>query len=126
MFEKASRTKLRFPYKGMCSMEDLWDLPVEELDSIYSTLCAKQESTKKASLLSTRTKENSVVDLQIDIVKHIVEVKLQEAEKRAAAKERKAQRDKIMAHIAQKQDADLDAKSLEDLQKMLDEQDKED
>ena len=126
MFEKASRMKLRFLYKGASSTEDLWDLSVEELDSIYSALCAKQESTKKATLLSTRTRENSIIDLQIDIVKHIVEVKLKEAENRAAAKERKAKRDKIMERLAAAQDAEMDKLSIAELQKMLDEADKED
>ena len=38
MFEIAARNKFRFPFKGMISTEDLWDLSVENLDNVFKTL----------------------------------------------------------------------------------------
>lgn len=71
MFEKATRLKLRFPYKGACTVEDLWDLSVTALDSVYKALRNAQKEMDGESLLSEK-KENLTLALQVDIVKHIV------------------------------------------------------
>lgn len=34
IFEKATKEKYRFPFKGQVSVEDLWDLKLQDLDSI--------------------------------------------------------------------------------------------
>ena len=38
IFEYATRNKIRFPFKGMISVEDLWELTPTNLDTIYKTL----------------------------------------------------------------------------------------
>ena len=123
LFEKATKMKLRFEFRGLSSVEDLWDLTVKELDSLYKTVNTKLKQSQEDSLLNTKTKEDEVLKLQVEIIKHIVEVKLQEAETRELAKERKAKKQKLMEILASKQDADLQGKSTEELQKMLDELD---
>lgn len=122
LFIFATRTKMRFPYRGMISVEDLWDLSVQELDKIYKTLNAKAKEQKEESLLE-KTSEDKVLAAQINIVKYIVNVKLKEKEIAKTAKERKEKKEKIMAIIANKQDAALQEKSVEELAKMLDDLD---
>ena len=121
MFEYATRNKVRFPFKGLISVEDLWDLTLTNLDSIYKTLNKQVKQSEEESLLNTKTTVDKELDVQIAIVKHIVVVKLAEQEAREKASAKKAQKQKIMAIIASKQDEALQNSSVEDLQKMLDE-----
>ena len=121
MFEYATRNKVRFPFKGLISVEDLWDLSLTNLDSIYKTLNKQVKQSEEESLLNTKTTVDKELDVQVAIVKHIVAVKLAEQEAREKASAKKAQKQKIMAIIASKQDEALQNSSVEDLQKMLDE-----
>ena len=119
IFEYAVRNKIRFPFKGMISSEDLWDLTLENLDSIYKTLNKQVKQSNEESLLTTKTNIDTELEVQIAIVKHIVSVKLEEQEVREKAAAKKAQRQKIMAIIATKEDEALQNSSVDDLKKML-------
>ena len=121
IFEYATREALRFPYKGMQSVEDLWQLSVKELDSIYKTLNKQVKQSEEESLLSTKASVDTELEVQIAIVKHIVSVKLAEKEDAEKASAKKAQKQKIMSIIATKQDEALQNSSIDDLKKMLDE-----
>ena len=121
IFEYASRNKVRFPFKGMISVEDLWDLSLTNLDSIYKTLNKQVKQSEEESLLSTKASVDTELEVQIAIVKHIVSVKLAEKEAAEKASVKKAQKQKIMSIIATKQDEALQNSSIDDLKKMLDE-----
>ena len=121
IFEYASRNKVRFPFKGMISVEDLWDLSLTNLDSIYKTLNKQVKQSEEESLLSTKASIDTELEVQIAIVKHIVSVKLAEKEAAEKATAKKAQKQKIMSIIATKQDEALQNSSIDDLKKMLDE-----
>lgn len=123
LFEVATRVKMRFPFRGLVSAEDLWDLPVKSLDQIFKTLNSQLKQVKEDSLLDTKTKEDKELDMKIEIVKHIFNVKLEEQEKREKAIERREKKQKIMEILSDKQDQDLQNKSPEELQKMLNELD---
>ena len=119
MFEIAVRSKMRFPYKGQISVEDLWDLDVNALDGVFKTLNGKVKVSQEESLLQTRSKESEELLLQIEIVKHIVSVKLAEAEARKNAEANRAKRQQILGILADKQESDLKNKTPEELQAML-------
>lgn len=123
MFEIAIRSKFRFPFKGMVSIEDLFDLNVRDLDSIFKSLNSQLKQVKEESLLDVKTKQDEELDLKIEIVKYIVKVKQEEENSRLLAKAKKEQKQKIMEILSAKQDADLQNKSVEDLTKMLTELD---
>lgn len=121
IFEYATRNKVRFNYKGLISVEDLWDLSVTALDSIYKELNKKVKQSQEESLLAIKSEVDEELEVQIAIVKHIVTVKLAEQSAREKATAKKEQRQKIMSIMAKKQDESLENASMEDLQKMLDE-----
>lgn len=121
MFEVASKSKFRYAFNGSISTEDLWDLTVEQLDTIFKGLNSTLKHSKEESLLDTKTEQDEKLTLKIEIVKYIVGKKLEEKEARAKAKETRERKQKIMEIMSRKQDADLENKSLDDLSKMLDE-----
>lgn len=121
IFEYAVRNKCRFPFKGLISVEDLWDLSVTDLDSIYKTLNKQIKQSEEESLLSVKASVDTELETQIAIIKHIVPVKLAEREARERAFAKKAQTQKLMSIIAEKEDEALRNASVDDLRKMLDE-----
>ena len=120
IFEYAATNKVRFPFKGLISVEDLWDLSLTNLDSIYKTLNKQVKQSEEESLLSTKTSVDTELEVQIAIVKHIVSVKMEEQEAKEKAAIKAAQKQKIMAIIATKEDEALLNSSVDDLRKMLD------
>lgn len=121
MFEVATRTKMRFPFKGMISVEDLWDLSVQNLDKVFKALNSQRKEAQEESLLNVKSSEDEVLDTQIAIVKYIVGVKLEEQAARVKAAENKEKKQKIMALMAKKDDEAMENMSKEELQKLLDE-----
>lgn len=121
IFEYAVRNKVRFPFKGMISVEDLWDLSLTNLDSIYKTLNKQVKQSEEESLLSEKESVDTELEVQISIIKYIVDVKKKEKEAKDKAAEKKAQKQKIMSIIASKENEALQNSSLEDLKKMLEE-----
>lgn len=120
MFENATRNKIRFDYKGLLSVEDLWDLNMQELDNIYRNLTTeKNKVSNEDSLLNTKTKEDELVTIKINLVKHIFEIKQSEANARLMEKEKKEKKQKIMEILASKEENALQNKSEEELKEML-------
>ena len=86
IFEKASRLKLRFNVGSRLNLtvENLWDLPLihtkgEDLDHIAIELQEQLSSNEKSFVVQqSKTKETQVNQLKFDIVKYIIDVRLEE------------------------------------------------
>jgi hypothetical protein len=115
-FVTAARQKLRFAYKGSSTVEDLWDLDVEALDSIYKALKAEQKESSGESLLHKPTPRDSTLELKVAIVKFIVETKIREEEEKQARAANRLKREKIKNIIAAKKDEELHSMSIEELE----------
>lgn len=126
MFEKATRQKLRFEStKGMLSVEDLWDLPLDSatgkanLNDVARSIYRDLKAEDQVSFVSVQQKTDEVTQLKMDIAKHIIQVKLTEADVAKQLRDAKEKKQKIMEIMSRKQDAALESASLEDLEKML-------
>lgn len=120
-FETASRRKFRYPFKGMITTEDLWDLTPAQLDTVYKALNKDLGITQEDSLLCVRPIDDTVTDLtnKIEIVKYIFDYKQSLAEEARTAAERSVKKQHILEVLAQKQDTALQNMSEEELMKML-------
>jgi len=121
MFEKATRNKYRFPSTiGLIDVEDLWDLSIEKLDDVYKRLNKELKLVEEESLL-IHTKNNEELTNKVNIVKFIFEIKVSEQEERTKSNERAEKKQYLLSLIQQKQiEADKD-KSIEELQRLIDE-----
>lgn len=121
IFEMAARNKYRFPYKGMISVEDLWDLNQTQLDSIYKALNKEVKANQEDSLMFSQTQTDLDLQAKIEIVRHIYTTKEQDAARRAAAAENAEKKRRILEILEQKQEDSLKNKSEDELLKMLNE-----
>lgn len=119
-FKSASQQKLRFQTnKGLLSTEQLWDLSVEELDSLAVSLeIEHKQSGKKSFLVKTSTKDKTS-KLRFDVVLDVLNTKVSEIEAAAEAFEIKEHNRKIIQLISEKQDETLKGKSIKQLEAML-------
>jgi len=118
LFETASKMKVRFNYRGVITTEDLWDLDVKALDYIYKQLMVAKKESETESLLEEK-KTNPILEVQIEIVKHIFNVKVEERKAAELQAENAAKKQKILAILARKQDAELENKSAEELEELI-------
>ena len=118
IFETASKMKVRFNYRGVITTEDLWDLDVKALDYIYKQLMVAKKESETESLLEEK-KTNPILEVQIEIVKHIFNVKVEERKAAELQAENAAKKQKILAILARKQDAELENKSAEELEELI-------
>ena len=119
MFEKATRMKLRFPFKGMCTVEDLWDLSTRNLDGIYKTLRKEQKAQDEDSLLETKSAADTVLNLQVQIVEYVAKVKIAEEKARKDSAARGLEKARILEVIAEKEEGALKDLSIEELKQKV-------
>ena len=126
MFEKASRLKVRFgTTKGDITVEDLWDLPLTnrngfDLDNVAKALNKAVKDSGEESFVLKKNKANAVLELKFEIVKHIIDVKIAEADANEKKVETKAEKELYDSIIADKETEGLKEMSLKELKKKRD------
>jgi hypothetical protein len=121
IFEYAVRNKLRWAFRGYIDVESLFDLSLQDLDTIYKSLSKEINESSGDSLLGIKNKDSKALEIKLEIVKEIFNRKIEEKNKRETAIKNRQERQKLLELIASKKDSELQNKSVEDLMKMLDE-----
>ncbi len=126
IFEYATRNKLRFAsVRGDLSIEQLWDVPLRSKDDFNLNAVAKaaskafKEISEESFVETKKTPEHTRREAALEVVKYIIEVKLDEekaAETRAA---RKQEKEKLLQILAEKQAGKLSELSEKELQKRI-------
>lgn len=122
IFEIAVRSKLRFatPRFAGVSVEDLFDLSLRELDDVAKGINRQINAEKEESFLSEN--KNAVrkdLELKLEILKHIINVKETEKAERVAAQTKAAQRQKLIDDLAAAEQREQQAKTPEQLRAEL-------
>lgn len=121
IFKEASRKGLRVKTsKGLLTVEQLWTLPISELDTLAVSLQEiYEESGKKKSYLTKKSVKDKEAKLAFDIVLEILTTLAGEADDAKEAKEIKEHNAKILGLIAEKDEETLKGKSKKQLLEML-------
>ena len=123
LFEMASKSKFRYPYKGMITTEDLWDLDTKQLDTVYRNLNKELKEVDGDSLIAAKSADEGVkandLNNKIEVVKHVFNNKQQAAELARMAAANAAKRQRVLDILAHKQDNALENMSEDELIAML-------
>ena len=124
IFMKATRWKTRFqtPRHGQVSTEDLWDLPMEDLEKVAQNLNNKVEAGGHKSFFSEEApsgdhKENV---FKLEVVKAVGAQRLEDKERAAKAAATRMEKQRLLDLLGKKQDEELEGLSKEELQQRID------
>ena len=126
IFEQATRRAIRFESaKGDLSAEQLWDLPLQsrnqfDLDTVAKTVNRQLNAVTEESFVSVRENPaKETLSLKLEIVKHIISVKLQEAEEARNRANKASEKEKLLRLLDEKQNEALRALTPEEIQERL-------
>lgn len=120
IFKLAAQQKLRVKTgRGQLTVEQLWDLPINELDALAVSLEDEHKQSGKKSFLATKSVKDKTAKLCFDVVLDILNTKVDEMEALSETKRKKDHNKKILELIAEKKDDSLKGKSIKQLEAML-------
>jgi len=126
LFEYATRHKLRFPSnKGELSAEQLFDVPLRSRDDFNLDAIAKAVNrnvktlTEESFVETKRTPVQAKAEVALDLVKFVIESKLQDEAKAAQRAANKVERDALLAILADKQAGKMSNLSEKELQRRI-------
>lgn len=131
IFEQASRSKLRFDTnRGILTVEQLWDMPLTsknnsfDLDTLARGVSQGLKSLSEESFVEASSNPvKAEEELKLEILKHIIQVKLDARTNAVKALEKAAQKHTLQEILAQKKQQALYEMPVTELEKRLKELD---
>lgn len=121
LFEIASREAFRFTSnKGELTVEQLWQLPLQsksgfDLDNVAKGINATIKTLAEESFVSSANPTTTVWQMKLDLVKHIIGVKLEELRINKAKVDNAALKAKLTGILEEKQDVELQKLTPEEI-----------
>jgi hypothetical protein len=122
IFVNALAQKLRFPFKGSISTEDLFSLGLTDLDALYKNLKKESDNLSGTGLIKKTNPAAKTLELQIAVVTEVFSYRQAEINAKKAKTESRQKNAYIRELIAEKQNEALKGKSIEELEKLLTEE----
>ncbi len=120
LFIIASRKKFRFTFtRGSIGIEDLWDLNLLDLDKIAVALDAEIQKAGGKTFIAKRTASTTELTNKLEIVKHVIQTKQDEADIAKARRENEAKRATLNNLLERKQIEKLEGMTEEEIKKQL-------
>lgn len=128
IFERAVRTKLRFPSPvGDLTTEQVWELNLTSktanhpcLDSLARSAHSDLKEIEEGSFVEVKPDpRKTVLELRLDILKHIIQAKLDLKAENERAAENAERKRRLLAALNVKEEAELTNMSKEDLEKEI-------
>jgi hypothetical protein len=118
-WQLVTRGKHRFQTdKGMLSVEQLWDLPLADLDRLAVQL--EHDSKKHTkTFLKVKTQEDKITKAMFDVVLDVLNTKVEEQEAAEEARANKEHNEKIFRLIEEKEDEHLGKLTVKQLKAQL-------
>ena len=120
VFENATRYAFRFQsVRGLLTTENLWDMPLLaktgfDLNSVAKTVNEELKAMTEENFVNVASDVNRTsAEERLEIVKHIIKVRMDENTARVNAATRKAEIQKLEGVLVKKQDSAMEELSTE-------------
>jgi hypothetical protein len=126
IFEYATRNKVRFDSsRGQLSLEQLWDVPLRSKDDFNLNVVAKaankawKDISEDSFVETAKTTEHVRRETALEVVKYVIETKLAEETIAKMRADKKIEKEKLLAILAEKQAGKLSDLSEKELQRRI-------
>lgn len=120
-FATSTRKKYRYQTgRGFITTEDLWDLSLDDLDTLAKALNKQVKESGEESFVKKRSTVNKQLEIQLEVVKEVIQFKLDAIEAQKTKADKAAKRNQLLEALNKKENEAVDNLSMKQLKAQLD------